>query len=164
MVLVASGLSSAWEAKKNEKDDEESSDHPAPPPASSSQKKQQRSAASHHPSEADEELALRAHDVRVVGATDRYVTGTGFEITPVLGLIPPDLPLVANPAEVESWFEVPLATVLDPASYSERSAFWRGAERRYYELHHEGYRIWGVTAAILLNPSRRLELTELFDG
>ena len=114
--------------------------------------------------EADEELALRAHDVRVVGATDRYVTGTGFEITPVLGLIPPDLPLVANPAEVESWFEVPLATVLDPASYSERSAFWRGAERRYYELHHEGYRIWGVTAAILLNLSRRLELTELFDG
>ena len=114
--------------------------------------------------EADEELALRAHDVRVVGATDRYVTGTGFEITPVLGLIPPDLPLVANPAEVESWFEVPLATVLDPASYDARSVFWRGAERRYYELHHEGYRIWGVTAAILLNLSSRLELTELFDG
>jgi len=114
--------------------------------------------------EAEEELALRASDVRVVGATDRYLTGTGFEITPVLGMIPPDLPLRANPAEVESWFEVPLATVLDPTKYDEQSALWRGAERRYYELHHEGYRIWGVTAAILLNLSRRLQLTELFDG
>ena len=95
---------------------------------------------------------------------DRYLTGTGFEITPVLGMIPPDLPLRANPAEVESWFEVPLATVLDPTKYDEQSALWRGAERRYYELHHEGYRIWGVTAAILLNLSRRLQLTELFDG
>lgn len=114
--------------------------------------------------EAEEELELRAHDVRIVGATDRYVTGTGFEVTPVLGLVPPDLPLKANPAEVESWFEVPLAHVLDPSKYDERSVFWRGAERRYYEMHFEGYRIWGVTAAILLNLSRRLQLTELFDG
>mgnify|MGYP002037072779 CR=1 FL=1 len=111
----------------------------------------------------DNRVTLAGRRVRVVGATDRYLTGTGFEITPVLGMIPPDLPLRANPAEVESWFEVPLATVLDPAKYDEQSALWRGAERRYYELHHEGYRIWGVTAAILLNLSRRLQLTELFD-
>ena len=105
-------------------------------------------------------VAVRIFRLQTLNA----ITGTGFEITPVLGMIPPDLPLRANPAEVESWFEVPLATVLDPAKYDEQSALWRGAERRYYELHHEGYRIWGVTAAILLNLSRRLQLTELFDG
>ncbi|QWC56379.1 CoA pyrophosphatase [Erythrobacter sp. 3-20A1M] len=114
--------------------------------------------------EAEEEIALSPADVRVIGATDRYQTGTGFEITPVLGVIPPDLPLVANPGEVAAWFEAPLATLLDRASWEEHSAFWRGVERRYLEYHHDGYRIWGVTAAIIANLSRRIAYAELFDA
>ena len=114
--------------------------------------------------EAHEEIALDPARVRVIGATDRYVTGTGFDVTPVLGVVPPDLPLVPNPGEVESWFEVPLSVLFDRANYSENSAMWKGAERRYYEMHWEGYRIWGVTAAIIFNLSRRLELTEIFGG
>ena len=113
--------------------------------------------------EAHEELAMEPADVRVIGATDRYVTGTGFEVTPVLGVVPPDLPLVPNPGEVESWFEVPLSVLFDRSNYDENSVHWRGARRRYFEMHWEGYRIWGVTAAIIANLSRRLELTELFD-
>lgn len=113
--------------------------------------------------EAEEELAMPRDAVRVIGATDNYITGTGFDITPVLGVIPPDLPLVPNPGEVESWFEVPLAELFNRSNYDRRSAFWKGAERHYYEWHYEGYRIWGVTAAIIANLSHRLELTELFD-
>ena len=110
--------------------------------------------------EAHEELALDPSLVRVIGATDRYHTGTGFDVTPVLGVIAPDLPLRADPREVESWFEVPLKVLFDRSNYTEQRAQWRGAERRYYELHYEGYRIWGVTAAIIFNLSRRLEITE----
>ena len=43
-----------------------------------------------------EELELDPASVRVIGTSDRYQTGTGFDITPVLGVIPPDLPLVAH--------------------------------------------------------------------
>lgn len=114
--------------------------------------------------EAHEELALHPSHVRVIGATDRYHTGTGFDVTPVLGVIPPDLPLVPNPGEVESWFEVPLSVLFDRSNYTENRAMWKGAERRYYEMHWEGYRIWGVTAAIIFNLSRRLEITESFGG
>nr|WP_234038400.1 MULTISPECIES: CoA pyrophosphatase [Sphingomonadales] len=114
--------------------------------------------------EAHEELALDPSLVRVIGATDRYHTGTGFDVTPVLGVIPPDLPLVPNPGEVESWFEVPLSVLFDRSNYTENSAMWKGAERRYYEMHWEGYRIWGVTAAIIFNLSRRLDITESFGG
>ena len=114
--------------------------------------------------EAHEELALDPAKVRVIGATDRYLTGTGFDVTPVLGVIPPDLPLVPNPGEVESWFEVPLAMLFDRSNYAEQRTMWKGAERRYYEMHYEGYRIWGVTAAIIFNLSRRLEITESFGG
>ena len=88
----------------------------------------------------------------------------GFDVTPVLGVIPPDLPLVPNPGEVESWFEVPLSVLFDRANYTEQRAMWKGAERRYYEMHWEGYRIWGVTAAIIFNLSRRLDITESFGG
>ena len=112
--------------------------------------------------EADEELALHPSRVRIVGATDRYQTGTGFDVTPVLGVIPPDLVLEPNPAEVEAWFEVPLRLVLEREHWTEHEVFWNGAMRRYLEMHYEGFRIWGVTAAIIANLSRRLEITDLF--
>lgn len=114
--------------------------------------------------EAEEELAMRRTDVRVIGTTDRYQTGTGFDITPVLGVVPPDLPLVANPHEVEAWFEAPLDVLLDRESWTEHEVFWNGAMRRYLEYHYEGFRIWGVTAAIIANLSRRIEYKALFDA
>lgn len=103
-----------------------------------------------------EELELDPAAVRVIGTTDRYRTGTGFDITPVLGVIPPDLPLVAHPREVESWFEAPLALVMDERNWTRSSVFWKGADRQFYELDYRGHRIWGVTAAICANLSRRL--------
>ncbi len=114
--------------------------------------------------EAHEELNLDPAHVRVIGATDRYQTGTGFDVTPVLGVIPPDLPLVPNPGEVDSWFEAPLRLMLEREHWAEHEVFWNGAMRRYLEYHHEGFRIWGVTAAIIANLARRIEITELFDA
>ena len=111
--------------------------------------------------EAHEELALAPAAVRVIGASDPYQTGTGFLVTPVLATVPPDLPLVPSPDEVEAWFEAPLDLLLSPASWTERRALWKGAERVYYELDHEGFRIWGVTAAIILNLARRIDVGAL---
>lgn len=103
-----------------------------------------------------EELALDPAAVRVIGATDRYRTGTGFDITPVLAVIPPDLPLAPHPREVESWFEAPLDVLMDERNWTQGSVLWKGADRRFYEMEYRGYRIWGVTAAICANLSRRL--------
>jgi 8-oxo-dGTP pyrophosphatase MutT (NUDIX family) len=106
--------------------------------------------------EAEEELALPRDAVRVIGTSDVYHTGTGFLVTPVVGVVPPGLPLVPNPSEVEAWFEAPLAMLLDPASWTSNEVFWRGANRRYLEMDWQGFRIWGVTAAIIANLSRRM--------
>ena len=35
---------------------------------------------------------------------------------------------------------------------------WQGRERTYYEIRWQDYRIWGATAAMIVNLSRRLEL------
>ena len=106
--------------------------------------------------EAHEELSISYSDVKIIGASDRYVTGTGYDITPVLGLIPPDLAIVPNPVEVADWFEAPLAFLLDPANHANKQAEWRGGVRAYIEIDWQGHRIWGVTAAIIANLARRL--------
>lgn len=110
--------------------------------------------------EAWEELAIEPEHVRVIGTTDRYQTGTGFDITPVLATVPHDLPIRPDPREVESWFECPLDKLMDASSWSRNEVFWKGAMREYLELDHEGYRIWGVTAAICWNLSRRIAWLE----
>lgn len=114
--------------------------------------------------EAEEELALPREAVRVIGTSDVYHTGTGFLVTPVVGVVPPGLTLVPSPSEVEAWFEAPLSLLLDPASWTANEVFWRGANRRYLELDWQGFRIWGVTAAIIANLSRRIAWKGLTDA
>ena len=106
--------------------------------------------------EAWEELAIPREHVRLIGTTDRYQTGTGFDITPVLATVPHDLPIRPDPREVESWFECPLDKLMDASQWDRNEVFWKGAMREYLEMDHEGYRIWGVTAAICWNLSRRI--------
>lgn len=106
--------------------------------------------------EADEEIGLPAHAVEVAGTADRYRTVTGYEVTPVVGVIAPDLPLRPNAAEVAAVFEAPLAFLLDHANHAKGSATWRGQVRHFYEIRWEEHRIWGATAAMIVNLARRL--------
>jgi 8-oxo-dGTP pyrophosphatase MutT (NUDIX family) len=106
--------------------------------------------------EAWEELGIRTSDVRVIGESDVYRTHSGFEITPVLATVPADIEIVPNPTEVAQWFEAPLDFVLDPANHKQQWVEWEGSERSYYEIQWREHQIWGVTAALLVNLSRRL--------
>lgn len=106
--------------------------------------------------EAEEEIGLPPYLVDIIGTSDRYHTFTGFDIVPVLGVIPPDLPLKPQADEVADWFELPLAFALDPANRLRHSMPFQGSERHYYEIMWRERRIWGITAAILANLSRRL--------
>lgn len=106
--------------------------------------------------EAEEEVALPAAVVEVLGTLDTYQTGTGFSIRPVVGLIPSGLVLVPHEREVAEVFHVPLAHVLDPANHELRSGDWQGRPRRFYVIRHHDREIWGATAGILVNLARRL--------
>ncbi len=107
--------------------------------------------------EAHEEILLDPSLVEVAGAIEPYRTITGYVVTPVIAAIPPDLPLTAHEHEVADWFEAPLAFLLDPAKQQLRSALFQGRNRHYYEIDWNGRRIWGATAAMIVNLSRRLE-------
>jgi 8-oxo-dGTP pyrophosphatase MutT (NUDIX family) len=107
--------------------------------------------------EAWEELGLDSSTVIVCGTADRYRTVTGFSVTPVVGVVPPDLPLAPHESEVVDWFEAPLAFVLDPTNQKRVAAELRGHTRHYFQIDWNGRRIWGATAAMLVNLSRRLK-------
>lgn len=109
--------------------------------------------------EAEEELGLASPAVDIAGVMEEYRTVTGYVVTPVIGLIPPDLPLQPHEHEVADWFEAPLAYLLHPSNQRLQTAVFDGRERRYWQIEWNGRRIWGATAAMLVNLSRRLQWT-----
>lgn len=106
--------------------------------------------------EAWEEVELDPAMVQPIAELDQYRTITNYCVTPVLAAVPPDLPLAPHDLEVADWFEAPLAHLMDPANQHLRSVLFEGAERHYYEILWQDRRIWGATAAMLVNLSRRL--------
>jgi 8-oxo-dGTP pyrophosphatase MutT (NUDIX family) len=109
--------------------------------------------------EAEEELGLPRSSVEVAGAIDDYRTVTGYVVTPVVGVIPPGMSLQPHEHEVADWFEAPLAFLLDHSNHRAQTAVFAGRERRYWQIEWNGRRIWGATAAMLINLSRRLQWT-----
>ena len=100
--------------------------------------------------EAWEEIGLKRTDVELVGRMGDYVTGTGFRVTPVIGLLPPGLTPVLAPGEVEAVFQLDLSVVLDPAAPERRRVKVGEAWREFWVWPHPDHYIWGATAAILV--------------
>ncbi len=106
--------------------------------------------------EAWEEIALDPALVEIAGRLPDYVTGTGYRITPVVGLLPPDAAVSPAPDEVAAVFRLPMSVLLDRAAPERRTAAYRGRERSFWVWPHERHYIWGATAAILVHLAARL--------
>jgi 8-oxo-dGTP pyrophosphatase MutT (NUDIX family) len=101
--------------------------------------------------EAEEEVGLPPSHVEVIGRLDTYVTGTGYEITPVVGLVRAPYPLRLDPFEVAESFEVPLDFIIDPINHQRASREAKGVTRTFFVLPYENRYIWGATAGMLVN-------------
>ncbi len=106
--------------------------------------------------EAWEEVALEPAAIEPMGFLDPYATITGFRVLPLVAWLPPDYCAVPNPGEVADAFEVPLAPLLSGEHLVSMTGTWRGRERSYWEYRVGPHRIWGATAAMLVNLGRRL--------
>jgi len=106
--------------------------------------------------ETEEEVGLGSAHIEIVGQLDIYVTRTGFEVTPVVGIVTPPFTLSPDPFEVADIFEVPLSFVVDPANHQKESRLHKGVERQFYVLPYENRYIWGATAGMLVNLSEVL--------
>ena len=101
--------------------------------------------------ETEEEVGLPRDHVTLIGRLDTYVTGTGYEITPVVGLVRVPFPLTIDPLEVAEAFEVPLDFVLDPANHRRTERVFGQRLRVFFVLPFADRQIWGATAGMLVN-------------
>jgi 8-oxo-dGTP pyrophosphatase MutT (NUDIX family) len=106
--------------------------------------------------ETQEEVGLAPASIELIGRLRDYTTGTGYRVTPILGLLSPGYRAVLSQAEVAEIFELPLAILLDPKAPQRRSAEYQGETRHYWVWPHEKHHIWGATAAILVHLAHRL--------
>ena len=106
--------------------------------------------------EAKEEIGLASDRADIVGNLPRYLTGSGYSITPVLAVVNTPFEVYPNPDEVADIFEVPLSFLMNPANHSRESRVFNGKERFYYAMpYHERF-IWGITAGIIRGLYERL--------
>jgi 8-oxo-dGTP pyrophosphatase MutT (NUDIX family) len=101
--------------------------------------------------ETEEEVGLARERVELVGRLGTYVTRTGFEVVPVVGVVRPPFDIDPDPHEVAEVFEVPLAHFLDPANHQTHSVVYEGRRRSFYAMPYGDYYIWGATAGMLFN-------------
>ncbi|WP_296982797.1 MULTISPECIES: CoA pyrophosphatase [unclassified Thalassolituus] len=104
--------------------------------------------------EAEEEVALAARDVQVLGELDQVVSRFGYLITPVLAVVPPGLDYQPNPDELDAIFMAPLDLFRQPPSgYFERDNI------SVPSYDYENFHIWGLTAMVIAEM-----MNNLWDG
>ncbi|MGK5020410.1 CoA pyrophosphatase [Janthinobacterium sp. LB2P10] len=101
--------------------------------------------------ETQEEVGLASEHIEVLGCLPDYLTGTGYQVTPVVGLVMPPFELRADPSEVAEIFEVPLAFLMDGLNHQRLSVELPGGRRSFYAMPYERFYIWGATAGMLRN-------------
>lgn len=101
--------------------------------------------------EAQEEVGLMPAQVEILGVLDEYRTGTGFSVTPVVGLVEPPLDLKLDDFEVADVFEPPLEFLLQADNFNRHRVEYRGAMREYWAVPWRDRFIWGATAGMLVN-------------
>jgi 8-oxo-dGTP pyrophosphatase MutT (NUDIX family) len=103
--------------------------------------------------ETEEEIGLHRRHIEIVGVLPDYVTGTGYRVTPVVGLVTPPFELSGDPNEVAEIFEVPLSFLMDGANHQRLSLELPGGagRRSFYAMPYQRFYIWGATAGMLRN-------------
>lgn len=106
--------------------------------------------------ESHEEIGLLPEWVEVLGMLGEYHTSSRFRVTPVVGLVSPDLALHPDPDEVDEIFELPACILLDPSRYERRWVVRPGMRVKSHFLECNGYLVWGATAGMLIGLARQL--------
>ncbi|SMC33551.1 CoA pyrophosphatase [Polynucleobacter kasalickyi] len=101
--------------------------------------------------EAHEEIGLHPTHVEILGALPDYHTITGYQVTPVVGIVKQASTFASDTNEVDEIFMVPLAFLMNPANHQIRQRTTEEGSRTFYAMPYENRFIWGATAGMLRN-------------
>ncbi len=99
--------------------------------------------------EAREEVSIPGSAVRILGQLPPVDSNSGFQVTPIVGLLESGIPFSASRDEVEDMFEIPLHLALALASYTPLQIRRRAQSLRVYFSWYQSHMVWGMTAQIL---------------
>ena len=122
-----------------------------------------RSAVSTALREAEEEIGLDFSQVSPLGFLDRVDTISDYRVLPVVGLIRSSFVWKPDRREVSQVFTIPLELAIDHRQYTHRKVNHDGKEVIVSSLNWQGHKVWGITAAILLNFGSRMKNSTLDD-
>ncbi|WON78319.1 CoA pyrophosphatase [Serratia sp. UGAL515B_01] len=108
--------------------------------------------------EAQEEVAIPPHAVKILGQLAPIDSNTGFKVTPVVGLIPADIEFHANEDEVAEVFEMPLHEALSLLRYYPLDIHRKGHTHRVYLSWYQSQFVWGLTAAIIRRLAQQVNI------
>lgn len=97
-----------------------------------------------------EEIALPRERVELLGRLSDVISLHGISVTPYVGLIPPDLPLVPDLNELDAIFEVPLSLFLEDRRHHTDVIPVNGRPYFVPSYHVAGQVIWGLSAMMLV--------------
>lgn len=107
--------------------------------------------------EANEEIGLPLDAALPIGFLDRMDTISDYRVLPVVAFIRPPVTWMVNEREVAEVFTIPVSVALDRSRYNSGIYERKGKKYKVWSLAWQGYDIWGVTAAMLINLIGRLE-------
>jgi 8-oxo-dGTP pyrophosphatase MutT (NUDIX family) len=99
--------------------------------------------------ESHEEIGLLPERVTIVTELRPFISKYGLLVTPYVGLVEANVQLKANPAELDSIFQVPLSWLRSDPRTQTDIVSRHGETHEVPVYHYEGFRIWGLTAMIL---------------
>lgn len=101
--------------------------------------------------ESEEEIGLPPGRVETIGYLPNFLTTSAYSVTPVVGFVDEPFTAVPDPSEVAEVFEVPLQFLFEPANQRRSTRSYFGAELPVFEFLYRDWRIWGVTAGVLMS-------------
>ncbi len=106
--------------------------------------------------ETHEEIGIRPTAVEVTGYLDPLPTISGYAVTPVVGLVDAGIRIRLDTREVAAAFEVPLEFLLDSGNQQHDVREVRGVEIPIITYQYQSWRIWGATAAMIVDLQHKL--------
>lgn len=111
--------------------------------------------------ETEEEIGVKPQHIQLLGQLPQQKTTSQYNITPYVAVIDSNYQITIDNNEVEEVFTAPLAYVTDIKNQQKVTEKINGTEYSFYLIQFNHYKIWGATARILVNLTRRLNTSNL---
>ena len=104
--------------------------------------------------ECHEEIGIPPEEVEIVGPLSQVISLHGIRVSPFVGLVDDNHPLIPNPDELDSIFKVPVEFFRQAKPVRRDKMTYKGVALSvpsyHFEAEGEVYEIWGLSAIVLV--------------